>query len=59
MSACLFTEVKQEWVTLILRWVTDSVHYSGVSDGAVASGSRPKPLLVLLKHKDNSVSWGM
>ena len=28
MSICLFTEVKQQWATLVLGWVTTSVHYS-------------------------------
>ena len=28
MSICLFTEVKQQWATLVLGWVTASVHCS-------------------------------
>ena len=28
ISACLFNEVKQQWSTLLLRWVTASVDYS-------------------------------
>ena len=28
MSACLFTEVKQQWAALVLGWVTVSVHLS-------------------------------
>ena len=28
MNTCLFAEVKQEWATLALGWVTTSVHYS-------------------------------
>ena len=28
MGICLFTKVKRQWATLILRWVTVSVHYS-------------------------------
>ena len=27
MSVCLLTEVKRQWVTLVLGWVTASVHY--------------------------------
>ena len=27
MSTCLFTEVKRQWATLVLGWVTASVHY--------------------------------
>ena len=27
MSICLFTEVKRQWATLVLEWVTASVHY--------------------------------
>ena len=27
MSTCLITEVKQQWATLVLGWVTASVHY--------------------------------
>ena len=30
MSASLFTEVKQQWATLVLGWVTTSVHYSSL-----------------------------
>ena len=28
MSICLFTEVKRQWATSVLGWVTASVHYS-------------------------------
>ena len=28
LSACLLTEVKQQWAMLVLGWVTASVHYS-------------------------------
>ena len=28
MNACLFTEVKQQWDTLVLGWATASLHYS-------------------------------
>ena len=28
MSTCLVTEVKQQWATLVLGWVTASVHHS-------------------------------
>ena len=27
MSICLFTEVKWQWATLVLGWVTALVHY--------------------------------
>ena len=27
VSICLFTEVKRQWATLVLGWVTASVHY--------------------------------
>ena len=27
-STCLITEVKQQWATLVVEWVTASVHYS-------------------------------
>ena len=39
----LSTEVKGEWVTLGLGWVTASVHYLCLSDGFAACSSRPKP----------------
>ena len=28
MGICLFPEVKRQWATLVLGWVTASVHYS-------------------------------
>ena len=28
ISTCLITEVKQQWVTLVLGWLTSSVYYS-------------------------------
>ena len=46
MSTCLITEVKQEWTTLVLGWVTSSVQYA-VSDSFAACASRPKPLSAL------------
>ena len=27
MGICLLTEVKRQWATLVLRWVTALVHY--------------------------------
>ena len=43
MSACLFTKVKWQWATLVMGWVTASVH--SVSDGFAAC---TKPLSALL-----------
>ena len=50
MSICLFTEVKQQWASLVLGWVTTSVHYF-YSDGFAARASRLKPLSTLLFSK--------
>ena len=47
MSICLFTEVKQQWATLVLGWVTASVHYSCLW-WLFALASRPKCLSALL-----------
>ena len=46
MSTCLFTEVKWQWVALVLGWVIASVHHSSLY-GFAAHVSRPKPLLDL------------
>ena len=35
-----------DWATLVIEWVTASVHYS-ISDDFAARASRPEPLLAL------------
>ena len=47
-STCIFTEVKQQYATLVRGWLTTSVHYIGISDSFAAHTSRPKPLSALL-----------
>ena len=37
MSVCLLAEVMQQWATLVLGWVTASVHYTLSYDGSVAN----------------------
>ena len=48
-----FTEVKRQWVTLVLGWVAATVHYSCLR-WLCTCGRGPKPyLLALLKIKIN------
>ena len=46
MSICLFTEVKQEWATLVLDGRLLQ-YTTSVSNGFVTRASRPKTLLAL------------
>ena len=45
MSICLLSEVKQQWATLLLGWMT-TLCTTRVSDGFAAHASRLKPLSV-------------
>ena len=47
MSICLVTEVKRQWATQVLGWVSPVQCTTHVSDGFAARTSRPKTLSAL------------
>ena len=53
MTTRLSPEVKQQWVTLVLGWVT--VCTTHVSDGSVAHECRPKYFLALFSFNQRHV----
>ena len=56
MSICLFTEVKQQCTTLVLGWVTTSVHYLCLW-WLCSRASRTKPLLAMFISRIELVSF--
>ena len=58
MSICLPTEVEQQCATLVLGWVTNSVHYCCHSEGFAAHASTPKHLLAFF-HRFSKIIYIM